>query len=261
MNSLEKLRTKIKINDKKTNFYNEDENEPENSRSSPTGGDLKALNEEKLIRNLRKNNPKQQSEIYRFKPSKDSRKNLDLNRSYSAMTPSGTAVSSYAYQKCMRNQTNLATSANTIKKQKFKILLLIATVSITFALTWLPAHVIQIWKVAFNSMFPYSDAMYIIKVISHTLTYSNSLLNPFIYVFIGAKFRSHIHSEFNELYQFFCMRKKKIDTRITSSSNYLSMINKSNQYTNSFTVNKCNNFKQNKNRQEFNTSSLTTRRL
>lgn len=113
-------------------------------------------------------------------------------------------------------KTNAKTHANsalTIKKQKFKILLLIATVSFTFALTWLPAHVIQIWKVVFNSSFPYNDAMYIIKVISHTLTYSNSLLNPFIYVFIGAKFRSHIYSEFNELYQVYCLRQKKINSK------------------------------------------------
>lgn len=113
------------------------------------------------------------------------------------------------YQNSLKNpQSKTIRSANAIKKQKFKILVLIATVSITFALTWLPAHVIQIWKVAFNSYFPYSDSMYIIKVISHTLTYSNSLLNPIIYVFIGAKFRSHIYSEINEFYQFYCLNNK-----------------------------------------------------
>ncbi len=90
------------------------------------------------------------------------------------------------------------------KKQRTKLLFLIATVAITFATTWLPAHVIQIWKVVFNKYFPYSDAMYIIKVISHTLTYSNSLLNPIIYVFIGAKFRSYIYLEFAIIRKCFC---------------------------------------------------------
>ncbi len=90
---------------------------------------------------------------------------------------------------------------NTIRKQKIKILILIGTVSLTFALTWLPAHVIQIWKVIFNSSFPYSDFMYITKFIAHTLTYSNSVLNPFIYVFIGSKFRGHIYSELELLFQ------------------------------------------------------------
>ncbi|CAF0832053.1 unnamed protein product [Brachionus calyciflorus] len=121
-------------------------------------------------------------------------------------------------------------AAMTIKKQKLKILLLIATVSITFAVTWLPAHVIQIWKVVFNSSFPYSDAMYIIKVISHTLTYSNSLINPFIYVFIGAKFRSHIHLEFSELYQVYCLRRKRSDLNFSSAKmstgSYVAVMNK-----------------------------------
>lgn len=121
-------------------------------------------------------------------------------------------------------------SALTIKKQKFKILLLIATVSITFGLTWLPAHVIQIWKVVFNSSFPYNDLMYIIKVISHTLTYSNSLLNPFIYVFIGAKFRSHINAEFNELYQVYCLKQKKINnnshSKMSSAGSSMAILNR-----------------------------------
>lgn len=135
------------------------------------------------------------------------------------------------YNSTKSNKTTHANSALAIKKQKFKILLLIATVSFTFALTWLPAHVIQIWKVVFNSSFPYNDAMYIIKVISHTLTYSNSLLNPFIYVFIGAKFRSHIYSEFNELYQVYCLKQKKINnknslSRMSSVGSSMTVINR-----------------------------------
>jgi hypothetical protein len=39
---------------------------------------------------------------------------------------------------------------NLKKKQRAKLLFLIATVAITFATTWLPAHVIQIWKVCDN---------------------------------------------------------------------------------------------------------------
>ncbi len=93
------------------------------------------------------------------------------------------------------------------KKQRVKLLFLVATVAITFATTWLPAHVIQIWKVVFNNYFPYSDTMYIIKVISHTLTYSNSLLNPIIYVFIGAKFRSHIYLEIEIIRKCLCCFK------------------------------------------------------
>lgn len=94
------------------------------------------------------------------------------------------------------------------KRQRIKLLFLIATVAITFATTWLPAHVIQIWKVVFNEHFPYNDTMYIIKVISHTLSYSNSFLNPIIYVFIGAKFRNYISLEFNNIGKCLCLRSR-----------------------------------------------------
>jgi hypothetical protein len=99
---------------------------------------------------------------------------------------------------------------NIMKKKKTKLLFLIATVAITFATTWLPAHVINIWKTCWNDSFPYNDTMYIIKLVSHTLTYTNSVLNPIIYVFIGARFRSHIYSEFNTLFKAcFCSSFKK----------------------------------------------------
>ncbi len=115
----------------------------------------------------------------------------------------------------------ISTSKATAKKQKFKILLLIATVSVTFGLTWLPAHVIQIWKVVFNSSFPYSESMYIIKFIAHTLSYSNSLLNPFIYVFIGAKFRSHFYNEFEFILKYCC--KTKLNSKLNrNDSKFLS---------------------------------------
>nr|QVK45765.1 G protein-coupled receptor [Proales similis] len=83
-----------------------------------------------------------------------------------------------------------------LRRQKTRILILIATISITFAILWLPAHVIQIWKVVFRKYFPYSDPMYIAKLIGHTLSYSNSLINPFIYAFVGTKFRHHLYDEF-----------------------------------------------------------------
>ncbi len=85
------------------------------------------------------------------------------------------------------------------KQKKTKVLILIGAVSITFALTWLPAHIIQIWRIIFNKSFPFNDLMYIIKVVAHTLSYSNSFINPFIYIFVGSKFKSHIKEEINRL--------------------------------------------------------------
>ena len=95
------------------------------------------------------------------------------------------------------------------KKQKMKLLFLIAIVAITFAFTWLPTHIIIVWRKLFSSTFPYNDSMYILKFIAHTLSYTNSLINPFIYVFIGAKFRNHIFLEFHKFFQFFCLSSSK----------------------------------------------------
>ena len=146
------------------------------------------------------------------------------------------SLKSKSAQKLIIKSKPINTPGLKAKKQKTKLLFLIATVALTFgnflfirfcnrrccnfvfnikASTWLPAHVIQVWKIIFNSTFPYSDIMYIIKVVSHTLSYSNSLINPFIYVFIGAKFRNHIYLEFNRLFCFLCFysRKSRSSTR------------------------------------------------
>lgn len=111
-----------------------------------------------------------------------------------------------------------STRANLQKKQRTKLLFLVATVSLTFATTWLPAHVIQIWKIVFEETFPYTDAMYLIKVAAHTLTYSNSLLNPIIYVFIGAKFRNYIKQEFNTISKTLCLKQTDTTRQISQFS-------------------------------------------
>ena len=109
------------------------------------------------------------------------------------------------------------------KQTKTKVLILIGAVSITFGLTWLPAHTIQIWRTIFRESFPFNDLMYIIKVVAHTLSYSNSFINPFIYIFVGSKFKSHIKDEINRL----CGIKSNLSNRqhstihLNGSRNYL----------------------------------------
>ena len=137
--------------------------------------------------------------------------------------PGGASTASYQVS-CSRQ----------VRKQKTKILVLIATVSVTFALTWLPAHIIQIWKIAFNSSFPYSEPMYIMKMVAHTLSYSNSLLNPFIYVFIGTKFRRHFFLEFDFLFKK-CF-KSYANNIVNNTSTRLSVNNNNKHATTSATL-------------------------
>ena len=44
--------------------------------------------------------------------------------------------------------------------------------------------------------FPFNDLIFITKLISHTLSYSNGFIKPFIFIFIGSKFLNHIKKEF-----------------------------------------------------------------
>ena len=81
------------------------------------------------------------------------------------------------------------------RKRKRRMFILIAMACTTFSLLWLPIHVIHVWRVIFSDYFPFSDAMYIIKIVANTLSYLNSCLNPFIYVFVSSKFRKYFFME------------------------------------------------------------------
>lgn len=106
---------------------------------------------------------------------------------------------------------NTKNSFTVRRQKKRKILILIASVCITFALLWLPAHVIQIWRVVFHDSFPYTDSMYIIKIIAHTLSYANSCVNPFIYAFMGTKFRNYFYLEFQGIFTWFGCKHETVE--------------------------------------------------
>lgn len=80
-------------------------------------------------------------------------------------------------------------------KKRHRVLLMIALVTILFAFSWLGIHVIHIWFKFFPEKFPlYSKPLYVFKAFTHTLTYLNSMLNPFFYTIAGANFRKKIFS-------------------------------------------------------------------
>jgi KISS1 receptor len=108
------------------------------------------------------------------------------------------------------NLQNTKNSFTVRRQKKRKILILIASVCITFALLWLPAHVIQLWRVVFHNSFPYTDSMYIIKIIAHTLSYANSCVNPVIYAFMGTKFRNYFYLEFQGIFTWFGCKRESI---------------------------------------------------
>jgi hypothetical protein len=61
--------------------------------------------------------------------------------------------------------------------------------------------------------FPFNDLIFITKLISHTLSYSNGCIKPFIFIFFGSKFLTHIQNEFK------CIRRKNFDQNHEIKSN------------------------------------------
>lgn len=58
-----------------------------------------------------------------------------------------------------------------------------------FGFCWLPINTIN-FSLKFNDEFPYcSKLVYTIKAVSHTLTFLNSMLNPFFHTIIGNSFQ------------------------------------------------------------------------
>jgi hypothetical protein len=80
---------------------------------------------------------------------------------------------------------------------------MIAFVTILFGVSWLPIHCLHIAMKFFPNSFPfYSDKLYTFKNMAHTLTFMNSMLNPFFYTMMGNNFRKQIFA-----------RKPKYSTR------------------------------------------------
>ena len=65
---------------------------------------------------------------------------------------------------------------------------MVAIVVILFAFLWFPIHVFNVC-LHYLPNFPKTSLMLDVKVVAHTLCYSNSCVNPFVYAFHGDGFR------------------------------------------------------------------------
>lgn len=68
-------------------------------------------------------------------------------------------------------------------------------VVLLFAICWLPVHVFQLIRV-FDPGYPKTKSVYVLKMISHTLSYANSIVNPFVYAFLNDGFRKAFRRTF-----------------------------------------------------------------
>lgn len=76
----------------------------------------------------------------------------------------------------------------TIASRRKKVAKMVAAVVILFAISWLPIH---LFNLCFTLMkdFPKSQVTYDLKIFAHTLSYTNSCVNPFVYTIMGDSFR------------------------------------------------------------------------
>jgi hypothetical protein len=78
-------------------------------------------------------------------------------------------------------------------RKRRRILIMIAFVTILFGVSWLPIHAFHVGLKFFPNSFPiWSESLFTIKNIAHTLTYLNSMLNPFFYTMMGNNFRKQV---------------------------------------------------------------------
>ncbi|XP_038044829.1 G-protein coupled receptor 54-like [Patiria miniata] len=80
-------------------------------------------------------------------------------------------------------------------RQKRKVTRMVLVVVLVFAVCWLPIHVITLWM-RLDPAFPRTDPTYIFKMAAHTLSYANSMVNPFVYAFMGENYRRYFKKAF-----------------------------------------------------------------
>ena len=81
----------------------------------------------------------------------------------------------------------------------------VAVVVTTFAVCWLPLHTIQLVMIFFSfESFVTYNIIYIVKIVAHMFSYSNSAVNPFIYAFMSNDFRRSFKETFASC---FCCKK------------------------------------------------------
>ncbi|XP_059165794.1 galanin receptor 2a-like [Physella acuta] len=76
----------------------------------------------------------------------------------------------------------------TIARRRKKVAKMVAVVVILFAITWLPIHLFNLCY-ALIPNFPQSQPLYDLKIFAHTLSYTSSCINPFVYTIMGDGFR------------------------------------------------------------------------
>ena len=80
-------------------------------------------------------------------------------------------------------------------KKRKRVIKMVAVVVALFATFWLPIHVFRLWY-KFDPNFPKNQITYYYKIAAHTLSYANSVVNPFVYAILGDGFKKALRRAF-----------------------------------------------------------------
>ncbi|NXI40013.1 GALR2 protein, partial [Galbula dea] len=92
------------------------------------------------------------------------------------------------------------------KKAKRKVTKMIIIVAVLFCLCWLPHHLIILC--VWFGYFPLNQATYVLRILSHLISYANSCVNPIVYALVSKHFRKG----FKKI--FICLLHKKSANRV-----------------------------------------------
>ncbi|XP_008934098.1 PREDICTED: galanin receptor type 2-like [Merops nubicus] len=92
------------------------------------------------------------------------------------------------------------------KKAKRKVTRMIIIVAVLFCLCWLPHHLIILC--VWFGYFPLNHATYVLRILSHLISYANSCVNPIVYALVSKHFRKG----FKKI--FICLLHKKAANKV-----------------------------------------------
>jgi len=103
-------------------------------------------------------------------------------------------------------------------KKRRRVLIMIALVTIMFGLAWAPIHCMH-FAMKILKDFPFHNQnLFAFKCLAHTLTYLNSMLNPFMYSIMGNNFRKQAFAQKKRLKSYYTQRSKSQSLTNTSIS-------------------------------------------
>lgn len=92
------------------------------------------------------------------------------------------------------------------KKAKHKVTRMIIIVAVLFCICWLPHHLVILcfWF----GYFPLNNSTYVLRILSHLISYANSCVNPIVYALVSKHFRKGFKKIFS------CLLHKRVANKV-----------------------------------------------